>query len=147
MQGGHLLPHVQGGESQRAPGGQPESGARHRTKEFKHFMQAMGARHIFTAPYHPSSSGLAEHFIQTLKNALHKDGTGETLQDLSLSKYLQPPQGAPSPGIATRISCYRGLQRTLPLGMEQLAKLRPASSWFILRLAAHQFVPVHNHPG
>ncbi|XP_077498783.1 uncharacterized protein LOC144109893 [Amblyomma americanum] len=31
--------------------------------------------------------------------------------------------------------------------MEQLVKLRPATSWFILRLPAHQFLPVHNRPG
>ncbi|XP_072140440.1 uncharacterized protein [Dermacentor andersoni] len=54
--------------------------------DFKHFVQAMGARHVLTAPYHPSSNGLAERFIQTLKNALRKDGTGGTLQDQLLQR-------------------------------------------------------------
>ncbi|XP_049523015.1 uncharacterized protein K02A2.6-like [Dermacentor silvarum] len=118
-----------------------DNGPQFASQEFKHFVQAIGARHVLTAPYHPSSNGLAERFIQTLKNAPRKDGTGETLQ------YVQPPRGAPSPGVATRISCYRGLQRTLPLCMEQLVKLRPASSWFFPRLTTHQFLQVHNRPG
>ncbi|XP_049272396.1 uncharacterized protein K02A2.6-like [Rhipicephalus sanguineus] len=124
-----------------------DNGPQFVSQEFKHFVQAMGARHVFTAPYHPSSNGLAERFIQTLKNALRKDCTGETLQVLSLSKCVQPHRGAPSPGVATRIRCCTDLQRTLPLRMEQLAKLRPASSWFFLRLATHQFLRLQNRPG
>ncbi|KAL1486414.1 hypothetical protein MTO96_046976 [Rhipicephalus appendiculatus] len=61
--------------------------------EFKHFAQYMGAPDVLTAPNHPRSNGLAERFIQTLKNALRKDGTGETLQVLSLSKCVQPHRG------------------------------------------------------
>ncbi|KAL1486574.1 hypothetical protein MTO96_031331 [Rhipicephalus appendiculatus] len=60
---------------------------------------------------------------------------------MSLFKCVQPHRGAPSPGVATRISCCTDLQRTLPLRMEQLAKLRPMSSWFFPRLATHQFHP------
>ncbi|KAL1478616.1 hypothetical protein MTO96_034950 [Rhipicephalus appendiculatus] len=60
---------------------------------------------------------------------------------MSLSKCVQPHRGAPSPGVATRISCCTDLQRTLPLRIEQLAKLRPMSSWFFPRLATHQFHP------
>nr|XP_037287213.1 uncharacterized protein LOC119180176 [Rhipicephalus microplus] len=47
-------------------------------KEFKHFVQAIVARHVLTAHYHPSSNALAERFIQTLKDALRKGSTGET---------------------------------------------------------------------
>lgn len=57
-----------------------DNGPQFVSQEFKHIVQAMGAQHVLTAPYHPSSNGLAERFIQTLKNALCKDGTGETLQ-------------------------------------------------------------------
>nr|XP_054921049.1 uncharacterized protein LOC126519054 [Dermacentor andersoni] len=54
----------------------------------------MGARHVLTAPYHPSSNGLAERFIQTLKNALRKDCTGGTLQ-VKLHKFLLSYRNTP----------------------------------------------------
>lgn len=71
-----------------------DNGPQFVSQEFKHFVQAMGARHVLTAPYHPSSNGLAERFIQTLKNALRKDGTGETLQ-VKLHKFLLSYRNTP----------------------------------------------------
>ena len=38
--------------------------------EFKHFLQAIGVKHITTAPYHPSSNGAAERLVQTVKQAI-----------------------------------------------------------------------------
>ncbi|XP_070377216.1 uncharacterized protein [Dermacentor albipictus] len=71
-----------------------DNGPQFVSQEFKHFVQAMGARHVLTAPYHPSSNGLAERFIQTLKNALRKDGTGGTLQ-VKLHKFLLSYRNTP----------------------------------------------------
>ncbi|XP_070397464.1 uncharacterized protein [Dermacentor albipictus] len=42
------------------------------SEEFKAFMRRLGARHVVSAPYHPSTNGLAERFVQTLKSALRK---------------------------------------------------------------------------
>ncbi|XP_049268088.1 uncharacterized protein LOC125757050 [Rhipicephalus sanguineus] len=42
------------------------------SEEFTAFMRDVGARHIVSAPYHPSTNGLAERFVQTLKSALRK---------------------------------------------------------------------------
>lgn len=38
--------------------------------EFQSFLLLNGIQHIRSAPYHPSTNGLAERFIQTLKKAL-----------------------------------------------------------------------------
>ena len=39
------------------------------SKEFQRFMKENGVKHM---PYHPSSNGLAERFVQTLKKALRR---------------------------------------------------------------------------
>ena len=38
--------------------------------EFKEFLERNGVKHVTSAPYHPSSNGLAERAIQNLKNGL-----------------------------------------------------------------------------
>ena len=35
-------------------------------EEFAIFMKLNGIKHIRSAPYHPSTNGLTEHFVQTL---------------------------------------------------------------------------------
>jgi len=50
--------------------------------EFQEFMQKNGIVHVKSAPYHPSSNGLAERAVQTLKRV-----SGTTLQE-RVSKFL-----------------------------------------------------------
>lgn len=58
------------------------------SEEFKVFMSAIGARHL-SAPYCPSTNGLAEHFVQPLKSPLRKSSPvaplGEALQHFLLA--------------------------------------------------------------
>ncbi|XP_045534625.1 uncharacterized protein K02A2.6-like [Papilio machaon] len=42
------------------------------SKEFEYFNQYYGIQHIFTPPYHPSSNGLAENAVKTLKRIIKK---------------------------------------------------------------------------
>ncbi|XP_070397463.1 uncharacterized protein [Dermacentor albipictus] len=56
------------------------------SEEFKAFMRRLGARHVVSAPYHPSTNGLAERFVQTLKSALRKSSPVQPLGEAG-----QPP--------------------------------------------------------
>ena len=49
-----------------------DNGPQFVSKEFQRFMKENGIKHTRCAPYHPSSNGLAERFVQTLKNALRR---------------------------------------------------------------------------
>ncbi|CAM5144711.1 unnamed protein product [Natator depressus] len=47
-----------------------DNGPQFISQEFQTFMKANGIHHITSAPYHPSTNGLAERFVQTMKQAL-----------------------------------------------------------------------------
>lgn len=49
-----------------------DNGPQFASKQFEEFTQANGIEHIFTAPYHPASNGLAENAVRTLKRVIKK---------------------------------------------------------------------------
>ncbi|MDA8003069.1 MAG: DDE-type integrase/transposase/recombinase, partial [Alphaproteobacteria bacterium] len=51
--------------------------------EFKEFLKRNGIRHATSAPYHPSSNGLAERYVQTFKVAMKKCSAEDIQQQLS----------------------------------------------------------------
>ena len=59
--------------------------------EFETFMRLNGIRHVRSAPYHPSTNGLAERAIQILKENLRKSKTGSLETSRSLFKYRTTP--------------------------------------------------------
>jgi len=58
-----------------------------RSEEFQAFIRENGIWHIFSVPYQPSSSGLAERAVQKMKQALRQMSGSETIAD-KLSRFL-----------------------------------------------------------
>lgn len=61
-------------------------------EEFSFFLKANGVQHIRSAPYHPSSNGQVESFVQTLKHALKASrGQLRSRLDEFLLTYINTP--------------------------------------------------------
>ena len=70
-----------------------DNGPAFTSSEFEKFLQQNGVRHVTTAPYHPSSNGLAERAVQTVKEGLKKmQGPLELRIPRFLFKYRVTPQ-------------------------------------------------------
>ena len=63
-----------------------DNGPSFTSEEFRTFLSQNGIIHVTTAPYHPSSNGLAERAVQTFKQVL-KRTLGANIQE-RLSKFL-----------------------------------------------------------
>ena len=64
------------------------------SEEFESFLQANAVKHVTSAPYHPSTNGLAEWAVQILKKGLKKvtDGTLHSRLAKVLMRYRITPQ-------------------------------------------------------
>ena len=63
-----------------------DNGSAFTSAEFKEFTDRSGIQHLTSAPYHPSSKGLAERAIQTFKSAMKKMTSGDI--DTRLARFL-----------------------------------------------------------
>ena len=61
-----------------------DNGSHFAAAHFTDWLKTIGCRHLFTAPRHPCSNGLAENFVRTLKSAI---------QSLKPSTFAQLDQG------------------------------------------------------
>ena len=70
-----------------------DNGSSFTSSTFKTFMAQNGIKHICTAPYHPSSNGLAERAVQTFTQSLRQIQGGSVKEKLtkSLFKYRITP--------------------------------------------------------
>ena len=62
--------------------------------EFEEFLERNGIKHLTSAPYHPSSNGLAERAVQVVKQGLKKNTHGNMKTRLAqvLFRYRITPQ-------------------------------------------------------
>ena len=120
------------------------------SEEFKDFCKNIGARHITTAVYKPSTNGLAEKMVQTLKKALRtsKSSVQDTL-DRFLFNYRLTPHSTtgvspselmfgrrlrsrldllwPTDGISSRVSKKQEAQRSEHTNIPRKLHLPPES--------------------
>ena len=65
-----------------------DNGPQFTSEEFAQFMRDCGTKHIRCSPYHPSSNGLAERFVQTFKRAMRAGEKDEPSIHRRLSDFL-----------------------------------------------------------
>ena len=63
-----------------------DNGSGFTSSEFKEFLNRNGIRHLTTAPYHPSSNGMAERAVQVFKEGMKKSTSGDL--ETRLSRFL-----------------------------------------------------------
>ncbi|KAL7891832.1 hypothetical protein AOLI_G00013080 [Acnodon oligacanthus] len=71
-----------------------DNGPQFTSGEFKTFMKSNGVKHIRSAPFHPSTNGLAKRFVQTFKHSLKRSTGTVSIQqrlDAFLSMYRYTP--------------------------------------------------------
>ena len=72
-----------------------DNGTQFTSEEFEKFTKSNGIKHIRTTPYHPSSNGLAERFVQTFKRAMRaSEHDGKSFQH-RLSNFLLTYRSSP----------------------------------------------------
>ena len=82
-----------------------DNGPAFTSAEFKEFLRRNGVEHVFSLPYHPSSNGLAECAVQTVKYGVKKmEGPLETRLARYLFKYIVIPQAVTSIALAELLS-------------------------------------------
>ena len=107
-----------------------DNGSNFVSKEFEAFLKQNGIRHIKTAPYHPSSNGLAERAVQTFKEGMKKlkDGSLETRVSRFLSRYRITPQTSAGVSPAELLLCRKPRSRLDLANPDMSLKVRD-SQW------------------
>ena len=65
-----------------------DNGAQFTSALFEQFLRENGVKHIRSAPYHPSTNGEAERFVQTFKNAMKAAKNDSGSFDTKLTRFL-----------------------------------------------------------
>jgi len=73
-----------------------DNGRQFVSSEFKTFLQSSGVRyHKLSAPYHPSTNGQVERYVQTVKDSLQKMETTQSTLQHDVNEFLRQYRKAP----------------------------------------------------
>lgn len=72
-----------------------DNGPQFVSEEFRNFVKANAIRHTTSAPYHPSTNGLAERFVQSFKMAMRSSAKDPGSINKKLSNFLMAYRNAP----------------------------------------------------
>ena len=89
-----------------------DNGPQFTSSEFALFLKANGVKHIRCSPYHPSSNGLAERFVQTFKQAMKSSVRDGPSPQHRLANFLFTYRTTPH-AITNRTPCMLFLNRQL----------------------------------
>ena len=81
-----------------------DNGPQFTSEEFAQFMRDCGTKHIRCSPYHPSSNGLTEKFVQIFKRAMRASEKNEPSIHHRLSDFLFSYISTPHATTATTLS-------------------------------------------
>ena len=83
-----------------------DNGPTFTSEAFKEFTKRNGIKHTFSAPYHPSSNGLAERAVQTFKQSLRQMQAGSITDKISkfLFKYRITPHTTTGRDTSSRVT-------------------------------------------
>ena len=129
------------------------------SEDFKTFMEENGIQHIKSAPYHPATNGLAERFVQTMKQAL-KSSQGTQSLNRRLSAFLLSYRNTPhattkvSPAssmlkrqLRTRLDLLRPHKTKEVVHLQQRAQMERRSKAKFRRFTAGDKVLTRNYAG
>ena len=72
-----------------------DNGPQFTSQQFEQFVQHSGIKHIRSAPYHPSTNGLAERFVQTIKNSMKASENDEKSLNTRIANFLTSYRSTP----------------------------------------------------
>ena len=110
-----------------------DNGPQFVSEQFAQFLKQNGIKHFKSSPYHPSSNGLTERFIQTLKKALKASKDEGTLQQ-RLASFLLTYRTSPHATTKEK-PCVLLMGRSL---CTRLDLLKPDHATQVLEQQAHQ---------
>ena len=96
-----------------------DNGPQFTSEEFSVFVKCNGIKHIRTVPYHPSSNGLAERSVQSLKTTKHSGQSWSSRVSSFLLSYRSVPHA--TTGVAP---CTLFLHRRVRIRFDQLRPSR-----------------------
>ena len=122
-----------------------DNGSQFVATEFKEFCQLNGIRHVQTAPYHPSSNGLAERGVQVFKLGIQKQSSGTIHDKIArvLFQYRMTPHSttgvAPAELLLSRKLCSRLDLLKPSIGLKVTEKQQQQKSFHDLHCRVHSF--------